>query len=160
MTVAEYLAFERASEIRHEYVGGLIREMSPSTWRHGVMVGNVGTALRLSFEGRPFAALTVQMRTRAGIGGPYYYPDIVVSPVPGGLEDEHRDTLLNPIVVIDTLTDYALIARDEVRVDHSTRQPDGSWRFVIHDVLSESLFLSSIDAELPVSEFYEKVMPF
>lgn len=182
VTIADYLSFERASQERHEYVEGIIRQMPSSSLRHSRLVMNTGCSLGQPLKNRPIVPLMVQMRTRAGENGRfYYYPDVVLSPEPAILEDEHQDTLLNPIglvevvsqesdsidrgeklanyAAIDSLNDYVIVAQDHVRIDHFSRQSDGSWRLVTHDDLTRTVNLTTSGVELPLAEIYDRVFP-
>lgn len=47
MTEADYLAFEAASEIRHEYSQGRVYDLSGGSVRHGVITMNIGTQLNI-----------------------------------------------------------------------------------------------------------------
>lgn len=180
-TVADYLSFERASQERHEYVDGIIRQMPPPNLRHSRLVMNTGCSLGQQLRNRPIVPLMVQMRTRAGDNGRYYYPDVVLSPEPAILEDEHQDTLLNPIGVfeivspgsesidrgeklahytaIESLHDYLIVSQDQVRIDHYSRENDTSWRLVIHDKLTANIELSSIGIVLTLAEIYDRIFP-
>jgi Uma2 family endonuclease len=117
-------------------------------------------------------------RVKVCATGLYTYPDIVVVRGEARLEDEYLDTLLNPTVIvevlsesteaydrgekfahyrrIDTLCEYVLVSQDQIRVEHFLRR-GSEW------VLSEfggpeaMLNLSSIDCHVAVAAVYEKV---
>lgn len=49
-TVEEYLAFERESESKHEYVSGLIVAVNGASRAHNLITGNVARRHRKSTE--------------------------------------------------------------------------------------------------------------
>lgn len=51
LTFDEYLAFEERSELRHEFVRGVVHAMSGAVYRHHRIVGNVARALDAIYDG-------------------------------------------------------------------------------------------------------------
>lgn len=111
-SVAEYLALERESEERHEYLDGQIYEMAGESPEHGTICVNIGGQLYNQLRGKPCQAFSKDMKVRSGpvpkrgytTKGLFSYPDLLV--VCGGLKfhDTHRDVLLNPTVIIEVLS--------------------------------------------------------
>jgi len=119
------------------------------------------------------------MRVKVSPTGMYTYPDVVALCGEPQLEDTHFDTLLNPTVIIEvlsestekydrgekfahyrrlmTLREYVLVAQDKMRVEHYRRSEGDEW------VLSEvsdpngTLHLPAIECHLQVAAIYEKV---
>jgi len=56
LSVADYLAGELKSEMRHEYLGGLVYAMAGSSAEHNLIIGNLLAALRSALRLRPPAA--------------------------------------------------------------------------------------------------------
>jgi Uma2 family endonuclease len=147
MTPAEYLAFERTSDEKHEYVGGEVFAMAGARKNHNLIVTNVLAELRAALRERCHvypSDMKVWIPTRDG----YLYPDVTVACDPR-FTNEDEDVLENPTLLIEVLSDsteaydrgdkfaqyrtlpslaeYAMISHHERRVDHYTRQPDGTW---------------------------------
>jgi Uma2 family endonuclease len=111
-SVAEYLALERESEERHEYLDGEIYAMAGESPEHGTICINLSGQLYSQLRGKPCQAFSKDMKVRSGptpkpgqtTKGLYSYPDLLV--VCGELKfhDEHRDVLLNPSVIIEVLS--------------------------------------------------------
>lgn len=178
VTPAEYLAFERASELKHELRDGEIVEVVGGKRPHNRISGNALTLLSNAFRGRPCEAFGSDMRVKVLATGNYYYPD--VSALCGDLEfeDEDEDTLLNPKALfevlspstqaydrgeksenyrqIPTLTDYLLIAQNRMHVEHYRRHED-TWTFREYKSASDVICLESLDCSLPLVELYDKV---
>ncbi len=145
----EYLAFERSHPERHAYLAGEMFAMGGASERHNLIVINVGRELSLQLKGRPCRTYANDMRVKVAPTGLYTYPDIVVVCGEARFDDEQRDTLLNPTVLIevlststeaydrgekfahyrklDSLAEYLLIAQDTVHIEHYVRQPDHQW---------------------------------
>jgi Uma2 family endonuclease len=97
----EYLAFERSSELRHEYADGEIFAMSGGTAEHSLVAGNVSYELRNAIDDRGCRVFTSDMRIKIAGRSRYVYPDASVVCEQPIFEDNKRDTLLNPLVVIE-----------------------------------------------------------
>src|SRR5687768_7010868 len=104
MTPEEYLAFERASQEKHEYVNGEVFAMSGGTIEHSLISGNIVRELGVALRHKPCDVLNADMRVKIEATGSYLYPDASV--VCGGarLADGKRDNLLNPQVVFEVLS--------------------------------------------------------
>ena len=179
MTPAEYLSMERASEYRHEYFRGEVREVTGASREHNIIVVNISAELHRQLRKRPCEVYANDMRVKVSATGLYTYPDIVVVYGTPQLEDEHLDTLLNPTVLIevlsastedydrgkkfalyrrlDSLCDYLLVAQDRMHIEQYTRQPDSTWRFSEADQPDAKIVLAAIECELMLEEIYEKI---
>ncbi len=111
-TVDEYLALERQSEERHEYLDGLIYAMAGESPEHGAICMNLSRILSTRLLGTPCQAFSKDIKVRSGpdpktlhpVKGLFSYPDLVV--VCGELKfhDKYRDVLLNPTVIVEVLS--------------------------------------------------------
>jgi Uma2 family endonuclease len=177
-TPEEYLALERAAQYRSEYLDGEIFAMSGASEAHNLITGNIARHLGNQFEGRPCRVYTTDMRVRVTPGRMYTYPDVVAVCGPREFADDQRDTLLNPTIVFEvlspsteaydrgekfahywrlaSLTDYVLVAQDQMRVEHFTRQGDG-WFVTAAGALDATIRLTALGAELTVRAIYENV---
>ncbi len=186
-TVAEYLAAERETEERNEYLDGFIYRMAGESPEHGTICSNLAGQLYLQLRGKPCQYFSKDTKVRSGplperlhsTKGLYSYPDLLV--VCGKLQllDEHRDVLLNPIVIIEvtspttehfdrtekwmryqrwlpTLSDYILVAQTRPVIEQYQRAADNRWTY---SAVSEtgSLFIASIECTLELAEVYDRV---
>jgi Uma2 family endonuclease len=118
-TVEEYLAFERASDERHEYLDGVIYAMpgsaSPQAMAgesedHGTICVNLVTSLATRLRGSPCRVFTKDLKVRCGPYRPhtreglYAYPDLVVVCGSSQYHDQARDVLINPTVIVEVLS--------------------------------------------------------
>lgn len=175
---ADYLAFERASEERHEYIDGQIVAMTGGTFRHSVIAIRIASELSQTLSGRPCWVCSADLRIKIEASERYTYADVAVVCGTPRFEDAREDTLLNPSALfevlspstesydrgekfaqyrtISSLTDYVLVSQKQVLVEHFQRQPDGSWLLRALGS-SETLRLPSLGCEVPVDGFYLKV---
>lgn len=176
----EYLAFERSSDQRHEYADGEIFAMSGGTVEHSLLSGNVNFELRVALGERGCLVLTSDMRIKIAARNRYVYPDASVVCERPAFEDEKRDTLLNPLVVVEVLSDsseaydrgdkfaqyrsipsvreYVLLSQKEPLIEVFTRQPDGGWLLRSYGP-GERAAIASLACELDVDRAYLNVFP-
>lgn len=181
MTVEEYLAFERASQERHEYRDGEVVAMVGASSAHNDIVGNVYTSLRTRLKSGTCRVKLSDLRLRIPSSRLYTYPDLTVVCGPMQLSDDRQDRLLNPRVIvevlfpsteaydrgtkfqyyreIESLREYLLISQDKARIELFSRQTGGLW--TLSDAIGQSatLRLAGLDCVLPLSEVYEEVLP-
>jgi Uma2 family endonuclease len=180
-TPAQYLAFERATDARHEYLDGQIYAMAGESIEHSRICVNISGELRGQLKGRPCEALSPNMKVVTSSSGMFAYPDVVV--VCGGppFHDERRDVLTNPAIIfevlspsteaydrgekflryrtqIETLQDYVLVSQAKPLVEHFSRRPDGSWVYEAVSGLASVLHLASVDCRLSLEEVYSRVV--
>jgi Uma2 family endonuclease len=179
-TSAEYLAAERASPTKHEFFDGEIFAMAGASFEHNKIVGNLVGELRSALRHRPCDVTPSDLRVKVPATGLYTYPDVTVLCGDPLFEDDGRDTLLNPTVLVEVLSEstegydrgkkfrnyrsiatfreYVLVAQDGVAVERYTRGDDGVWS--LHESgAGERLVLASIGCEIAVDEIYLKVFP-
>ena len=143
-TTEDYLAYERDSQQRHEYLGGKIYALAGASAKHNLIVGNAIASLHVQVRKRPCMVYPSDMRLKVSRTGLYTYSDISVVCGDPQFEDDQSDTLLNPTVIIEVLSpstetydwgkkfqhyrtlaslrEYLLIAQDSHRVEHYVRQ--------------------------------------
>src|SRR5438067_7869868 len=80
ISVADYLAGEETSEIKHEYVGGLVYAMAGATKEHNQIAQNIAFALRSHLKGKPCRVFISDIKLRLQALGEevFYYPDVMV----------------------------------------------------------------------------------
>jgi Uma2 family endonuclease len=179
MTTEEYLAFERASETKHEFYDGAVLAMVGASYAHNLISMNTSVSLYVQLEGKPCRVLPSDMRVAVQTANSFVYPDITVVCGPPQFGYGSPDTLLNPTVIIEILSssterddrgrkfqlyrtinslqEYLLVTQDTPRIEHFVRQSNNLW------LLSESLGLEStmnlpaIDCELALARVYRDV---
>lgn len=99
MTVEEYLAFEEASSVRHEYVDGYVYAMTGGSLRHNYIALNIASRLRAA-RGGPCRVFINDVKVRVG-ESKFDYPDVVVV---CGPVDMVGSIIRNPCLVVEVLS--------------------------------------------------------
>ncbi|AUX25731.1 hypothetical protein SOCEGT47_062800 [Sorangium cellulosum] len=177
-TFAEYLARERMSEGKHEYVNGEIFAMAGGTPEHGLIAVNVASVLRGQLVGRRCRVYNSDVRVRVQATGLATYPDVSVVCGPLERDAEDENSLLNPVVLVEvlsagteaydrgekfahyqaipTLREYVLVSYSRRRVEVLRRNEDGTWTLL--DVRESGVAeLASVGCSLPLDEVYRGV---
>ena len=179
LTPEDYLAIERSAEFKSEYFDGEIFAMAGASRAHNSIVLNTGSEIRQHLKNRSCKAYVNDMRVKVNPTGLYAYPDVIVVCGKEQFEDTHLDTLLNPTLIIEVLSDsteaydrgrkfehyrhldslveYVLIAQQRPHVESFRRQSDQHWLLAECSGLDGTLRLESIDCDLALAEIYAKV---
>ncbi len=178
-TPEEYLESERQAATKNEYLAGEIHALAGASERHNLIAINAAYLLVGQLKGRPCKTYSNDMRVKVDFSGLYTYPDVVVVCGKPQFEDRNLDTLLNPTVLIEvlsestaaydrgskaehyrtlaTLSDYLLIDQNTVHIEHFQRQTEEQWLLSDYRSLDATVLLNSIACHLPLSELYDKV---
>lgn len=111
-TIADYLAFERSADERHEYIDGYLYAMAGESLNHGTICTNIVGTLQAQLRGTPCRLLSKDMKVRSSPllhtarlrKGIFSYPDGVIVCDEPLFHDAHRDVLLNPRVILEVLS--------------------------------------------------------
>ena len=178
LTGEQYLEIERFSEIRHEYLDGLVYAMAGESRDHSRICFNLAVIVGRQLQGTACEGFSPNMKVRTGIGGLYAYPDLMIVCGEAVFHDEHGDVLLNPTVIfevlslstekydrgekfsryrtqIESLQDYVMVSQDQPRIEHHHRQSEGEWISMEVNGLDAVLVSSSIDCRIPLAEVYQ-----
>lgn len=179
-TVEEYLAHEAKSERRHEYYDGEIFAMAGNTPDHIRIVGNLSRFLGQLFDDQPCEVFTTELKVRTK-KNLFTYPDAAIVCDEPVFEAPKPFTLLNPLVLIEVLSDstenydrtdkfkhyktipslgeYVLIHQDEPLVEVFTKNSDGNWpdkpRLALG--LDTEVNLLAVPCKLRLADIYRKV---
>ncbi len=179
ITPREYLEMERLAPARSEYYAGEIYAMAGASPSHSEIIANLAYSLVGQLKGRNCHVHPTDLRVHVSKSGLYTYPDVVVVCGRRRYTDNQNDTLLNPTIIVevlsestesydrgrkfemyrtlDSLTDYLLVAQDEPLVEHYTRLPDNRWVLAGHKGMDAVVAIASIDCTLPLADVYDKI---
>jgi Uma2 family endonuclease len=180
LTPDEYLAIERKAELKSEYYAGEVFAMAGASREHNLIVSSIIRMLGNQLLERNCNVYPSDMRVKIVNTGKYTYPDVAVVCGTERFEDEHRDTLLNPAVIIEVLSDtteaydrgkkfenyqyidslreYILVAQEPYRIERYIRQNDKTWTYTEFHEAEEKVELSTIGCELSLQDVYAKVV--
>jgi len=100
----EYLRLERQAEYKSEYLNGEIFAMSGASREHNLIAGNIVAELNQQLRAKPCEVYPSDMRLKVTATGLYTYPDVMVVCGEPKFEDKYVDTLLNPTLIVEVLS--------------------------------------------------------
>jgi Uma2 family endonuclease len=101
----EYLGLEEFSNVKHDFVCGVIYAMAGNSERHSALVRNLTASLRNQLRGRRCQPYTSNLKVRVAAADLAAYPDALV--VCGSLEKvpgAKPSAILNPTVLFEILS--------------------------------------------------------
>ncbi len=175
----QYLAQERLAAFKSQYFQGEVYAMAGATREHNLIVGNIVREVGNALKDRPCEVYPSDMRVKINPTGLYTYPDATVTCGKPEFEDEYFDTLINPTMIFEVLSDstesydrggkfrqyreieslkeYVIVAQDRPSVESYLRQSDGRWLLREEQSIESSIRFESIGATVPLAEIYRNV---
>lgn len=176
MSFNDYLNIEKTSEIKHEFIAGLVYAMAGASRNHNLISVNFISALHAHLRGTSCSAFMADMLLKLQINNENiaYYPDLMVD-----CDDDNQEKLFikHPTVIIEVLSkstaridlrekffayqtieqlqEYIVVKQAEMEVIMYSRALN--WQaesFKAEDLL----IIPSIKLEIPVKEIYERVI--
>jgi Uma2 family endonuclease len=174
----EYLAYERDSGMKHEYLDGEIYAMAGGPRRHNALASRVSAALE---AGRQPGCVAFQsdQRIRVLATGRATYPDasVVCGAIEGDPVDPTGATVTNPTLLVEVLSpsteeddrgtkwqhyqlipslqEYVLVSQSHARIERYRRLDSGAWEYVdiregvVELVAGGTLSLDRLYTDLP-----------
>src|SRR5437870_1184214 len=105
LTEAEFLELERRAESKSEFFEGEMFAMAGGTREHSLISTNLARAFGNRLETRPYVTYNADLRVKIEATGLFTYPDVSVVCGPERFLDDERDTLLNPTLIGEVLSD-------------------------------------------------------
>lgn len=102
-TVAEYLAHEQTTGIRHEYLDGEIFAMSGGSENHSLITANALITLGQALRPLPCRVYSSDLKVKIS-NSRYVYPDVSVVCGEAEFADESRTQLTNPTLVVEVMS--------------------------------------------------------
>lgn len=177
VAVQDYLAGELVSDVRHEYVAGIVHAMAGGSNAHNIIASNVQGELRNALKESPCREFNsdTKVRIQTQRGTTFYYPDVQVVCKPNPQSDSFQDA---PVIVVEVLSDstrrtdmvekrdlycsipslksYIMIEQDFTHVTVLTRTETG---FDEHSYtgLDETIQISDPAVHLSLKEIYRDI---
>lgn len=178
-TVEEYLEFERKADARHEFFGGEIFAMAGGSKRHNGISANLIRLIGNQLVERECTVYGSDMRVKIPVVDKYTYLDAVAVCGDEIFEDSAEDTLLNPILIIEVLSqsteaydrgakfeyyqtiesfrEYVLITQEPFRVEQFVRKDTNVWTYFEFRKPDDAVELNSINCKLLLQDIYHKI---
>lgn len=179
-TPEEYLALERSALQRSEYIDGYVVAMAGGSEAHNQIISNLVTLLNVHLRDRPCRVFSSDMKVHRVESTRYFYPDVTVVCGESTFVDDRRDVLLNPLLVVEVLSDetesydrgvkfksylrldslqeYVLVSQSAPVVEKYVRQSGADWLYSRVEGIDASLVFSSVDLSTLLSEIYNKAI--
>jgi len=179
LSEAEYLRSERLADTRSEFFDGELFAMAGGTRSHSLIQTNLLRELSSRLKATDCVAYNADLRVKVEATGLLTYPDVSVVCGEQRFLDEQEDTLLNPGVVVEVLSDsteaydrgkkfenyrqiptcreYLLVSQKEPRIEQFIRQANGEWTLKEAAGLSAEIKLPSLGIVLQLREIFAKV---
>lgn len=184
-TPEEYLALERSATEKHEFLNGELLTMAGASFEHTIISSNIVAALKAMLRRRGCSIHSSDLRTQTS-SGLYTYPDIVIVCGKPEFHDDVFDTVINPVIIVEILSDstavydrtkkfdhyrtipslreYVLVEQNTPRIELYRRIQDEYiplerilWAFRAMTHLGETLMLESVDCSVSLGEIYEGI---
>jgi len=174
MTEAQYLEFERNSEVRHEFEDGLLWAMAGDKKVNNRIAFDIGQALDPAVlrSGCSIHFSDTRVRTQRGN---FYYPDVVVScPADTDVYEAQFPCVIFEILsestqtrdrtvkfdaytyTLPSLEQYLLVSSEERKVEVYTRAEGGIWTYQRLDEAG-TLQVKCLDTTLTLEQMYRNV---
>lgn len=177
MSARDFLAWDAAQTMRHEFVAGEVFAMAgAASEAHVTVAGNLYVALRQHLAGTPCRTFITDMKLQVEAADAFFYPDVMVSCSAADAADPlvKRD----PVLLVEVLSpataaydrgdkfaayrklpglrEYLLVDTDSRRCDLYRKGADGLW--VLHPFEpGQALRLESVALDLPAALLWAEV---
>jgi Uma2 family endonuclease len=177
-TLEEYLALERDAEFHSEYRDGEIVPMTGGAINHNRIAGNVLAYLKFALRGKKSEPFIGDLRLWIPEYRLYTYPDVMVIQGEPEFQDQRKDTVTNPSLIIEVLSkstqnydrsdkfkfyrsipqlqEYVLVNQYQVEIEQYTKTPEG-WLLRDYGTDAEQIRLKSVDWDITIADLYDGV---
>lgn len=179
-TLEEYIELEKNSEERFEFWNGYVWSMAGASPEHETIIVNVLAELRTKLRGSNCRVFASNLKVKVHDYEPYRYPDVTaVCGQPVYEELQGFQILTNPNLIVEVLSDstkafdlgdkftyyksiesfteYLLIDQSRPHVVLYTKRDEKVWLQQEFNSLEETVFLTSMNCELALSEIYYNI---
>ena len=172
----EYLATERKATSKSEYYQGEVFALAGAGHNHNIITANL-IGLFYGLKKKGCQVYPSDMRLHIPVNGLYTYPDVMVVCGDKQFLDDKKDTLLNPVLLVEvlspatadydrgtkfmlyrsipTLQCYLLADSLQRHVEMYVRNKSGIWELTETRNLAAGLFLEILDLNITVAAIYE-----
>lgn len=178
-TPEEYLELEANSQERHEYIDGKIIIMPGGTTNHSQITLNLGGALNFILKRQPYRVFTTDQRLWIPNKRIYTYPDIIILKSPLTYQENRKDIVINPLVIVEVLSkstqnydrddkfaayrtipsfqEYILIDQYKIHVEQFSKTDNNKWLFSDYNDINDTLNLIAVPVSVSLADIYDQV---
>lgn len=174
ISVDQYLALDRAAELKSEYHDGELFPIVAVSYRHSVIGSNVAFEMKSRLPvGCRLSLAPLRVRVSPS---KFVYPDLMVICGKPALTDEHHDTLTNPKVIVEILSpstadydaggkfrlyrelpsfeEYLLVSQETPMVEIFEKKSDGTWNLRTVRGAEAVVRVNTLGIEFPLAALY------
>ena len=179
LTEVEYLDLERSLESKNEFFDGEVFAMSGGTPLHSQIAANLIQVIGRRLSGGRCVVYTSDLRLKIQATGLFTYPDLSVVCGPIQFAAGTDDTVVNPTVIVEVLSDsteayergtkfenyrrmpslreYLLVGQKGPRIEQFVRQENEQWLLREAAGLDATLALPSLEIKISLAEVFAGV---
>lgn len=172
----EYLELERKAEYKSEYFNGEIFAMSGASKNHNKIAANLTALIWNKLRNSKCKVYGSDMRVNISESGLLTYPDLTIVCEEEKFLDKEFDTLLNPTIIIEILSEstekfdrgikfehyrkinslkeYLLVSQTSPKIEQFIKQADGKWLYSESVGLNSIISIPTIEFELPLNDVF------
>ena len=185
ISVNEYFTQEDDAVQKSEYFDGEVFAMAGGTLNHNRITINLVSLLNAKFQGKKCEVFASDLKIQVKKDYHFTYPDVSVVCGEPEFYEERKDTICNPIVIIEvlsdstmnydrgskfsayrsikTLTDYILVEQNTVHIELFYNEQDQKsnnrvWSLKEYFDKENILYINSIRTQLLLEEIYKRVV--
>ncbi|MCU0443879.1 MAG: Uma2 family endonuclease [Microscillaceae bacterium] len=182
-TAQKYLENERKnlreSVGKYEFLDNHSIFMSGATTNHNIICHNWNGLLWYHLRDKDYLIAQADLRVHNPEKNSFFYPDLVVIANEPAYLDEEFDTILNPLLIVEVLSEateaydrgkkftiyrqlpsfreYVLVAQNAMSVDVYFHKANGDWQINSFTQPNDMIHLQSLDIQLKLADIYAKV---
>ncbi|MSU62981.1 MAG: Uma2 family endonuclease [Pedosphaera sp.] len=179
LTQQEYLEVERRAHFKSEFFDGEMFAMAGGTPHHSLIATNLAREFGNALKGRPCIPYNADLRVKIEATGLFTYPDLSVVCGPLEFAPGTDDTIINPTLIIEVLSDsteaydrgkkfehyrqirslkeYVLVSQKEPKMEIFTRQADDRWLLSEASDLEVKFEITSLGIAVSPAEVFANV---
>jgi Uma2 family endonuclease len=179
LSESEYLAIERAAEFKSEFYDGEMFAMAGAGLRHNRIRDNLVYKISQNLEGSQCFTYSADQRVKVERTDLYTYPDVLIVCGRPEVDPDQKDTLFNPLVIIEVLSkstesydrgkkflnyrrlpslkEYVLVSQEQKLIERYVRQPDDDWFLTTFDDPKSEFALTNVPVRIPMADIYRGV---
>lgn len=180
-TPENYLELERKAAYKSEYFKGEIFAMAGASRNHNRIKENLSIGIGSYLKGKRCQSFSSDMRLHIPSNSLYTYPDLVIVCGEPELLDATFDTLLNPTILVEVLSEstkdydrggkfmlyrniptfqeYILVDSEQIRVEAWYKPENGFWTLRKETgAVDDSLTIQTLDLTLSLRDIYEQTV--
>lgn len=173
MTPAEYLEFEKSSDIKHEYIDGEVYAMAGTTKVHNTISLNLAILLREQLKNTDCQTFIADVKVNLANNRRFFYPDLVVT-----CDDDEQNAyeIKFPKIIIEVLSEstehldrgkkfqyyrtipslqeYILVSSQEYLVECFRRTKNDLWTLQTYEGLTAIAAIENLSINVALADIY------